>query len=896
MTCVRWSLVVAAIWTGAWAMAQEAPAVTDPADQAVAEEAAPTVPPAENPAMPDVPAEVLETPAPMPEVQPSLEQAPVTPAASPFERIFGSAAVLDAAMREQVLAAEHGKRHYVDHNQDGNADEVWFVDTAPRHPADWQPILVRAIDEDGDLQDDSQPDQDSDLYVADWHGDGTVDAILDYTDVDDDNDVDEMAFYSLGAASDGGEGAVHVRWTNDVSDDNLLWYEVGYAYRHDLCQYHSHFSGDEMFCNFVLDPGATAWRATYEYPFLFYDNDDDGLAEEAIRYCANGAEIGNVRHSFDADDDATAKHPRDYDVSITAYAPEGGIVAAAEAMQTIQLREIPTEPFLAHGPGQTAGLAAVWDRLLFTWDEDDNNVDADRYEDAHERWEGVIAKGTEEFEQVGGPSCGAVNKRYELAIQTGQPMQTYLHPVDQRIHLRGAQRAWLDVDADQDRSADMKYSFVDSDGDGVIDTWNLDANADGSVDDSWTASGSSAQDIPWTWADVSAAQKSIMASVPQALLSVTYRLEQALTKVGSDPNSEPVAQLLRNNLNAPAIGGALRQKLINSDESMRFYLDVLKDRLILQLKGAAPDGAYWPEFNGARGRGDLGAMQMLLEQAYGLMDAPPIYATWVGEKRAAVNESPRVAVLQDWISDHIGFENKTIAYRCYWGQVDFYGKDEDGFILDQLEGDQQAGDWGVDALFVKDTAGCGGVTLYVNGERYPVWSPQGRGFVSFQNSVIEQTEDRVVVETLGTNAGPEGSGYTVRIRFTLTADRNDVAVEVIVEGGKPEDVIELGLNLTRLSEQPFYLLDQEAGVMAVRGYQTSNVGTVGMGIVFPPARFIRVGESPSANQVVISVERDVPVTYHVQGDWVRGRRFPVAPSHEDWMNELRTLAAEVKLQ
>jgi len=354
--------------------------------------------------------------------------------------------------------------------------------------------------------------------------------------------------------------------------------------------------------------------------------------------------------------------------------------------------------------------------------------------------------------------------------------------------------------------------------------------------------------------------------------------------------------LLRNNLNAPAIDSALRRKIINSDESMRFYLDVLKDRLILQLKGAAPDAAYWPAFNEARGRGDLGAMQVSLEQAYGLSDAPTIFATWVGEKRAAVNAGPRVAVLQDWISDHIGWENKTIAYRCYWGQIDFYGKGRDGFILDQLQGDQQAGDWGVDALFVKDTAGCGGVTLYVNGERYPVWSPQGQGFVTFQNSVVEQTDDRVVVEALGTNAGPEGSGYTVRLRFTLVADRNDVAVEVIVDGGKPEDAIELGLNLTRLSEQPFYLLDQQAGVMAVRGYQASNVGTVGMGIVFPAARFIRVGESPSANQVVVSIERGVPLKYHLQGDWVRGRRFPIAPSNEDWMDELRALAATLKLE
>jgi hypothetical protein len=897
MRCIGLTVVVLGVWAGVCVLAQDTPAVTDPAEQALAEEATPPTPPAEKPAMPDVPAEVLETPAPMPEVQPELEPVPVGPAAtgSPFERVFGNEVVLDPAMREKVLAEEHGKRHYVDHDQDGNADEVWFVDTAARHPEEWRPVLVRAMDEDGDLQNDSQPDQDSDLYVADWHSDGTVDAVLDYTDVDDDNDVDEIAMYFPGTASFGGEGSIVVWWGNDVGDDNLLWYDVGFTYNQPLCQYNTHFGGNEMFCAFVLDPGATTWRPTWENPFLFYDLDNDGVTEEVIRYESNAAAMINIRHSLDADDDATAKRPRDFDVSITAYAPEGGVAASAESVQTIQLRGMPTGPFLAWAPGQTAGLSAVWDRMLLTWDEDDNNVDGQRYDDTNERWEGVIANGTEDFPQVGGPSCGPVNKRNELAIQTGQPMQVYLHPVDQRIHLRGAQRAWLDVDADQDRSAEMKYTYVDSDGDGVIDTWNFDANADGTVDDSWTASGAAAQDVPWTWADVSALQKGILASAPQALLGLTYRLEQALAAAGSDPNSDPVSQLLRNHLNAPAIDGALRRKLMSSDESMRFYLDVLKDRLILQLKGAAPDAAFWPAFNEARGRGGLGAMQMQLEQAYGLTDAAPVYADWAGARRAEINEGPRVAVRQDWISDHIGWENETIAYRCYFGQIDFYGKTQDGFILDRLENDEQSAVWGVDALFVRDTAGCGGLTLYVNGQRYPAWSPQGVGQVTFANSVVEQTNDKIVIESRATNAGPEGSGYTVRLRFTLTADRDDTAVEVLVEGGKPEDVIELGLNLTRLTEQPFSLLDQEAGVLAVRGYQTSNVGMIGMGIVFPPTRFLRLGESPGANEVVIAIERGAPLTYHVQGDWVRGRRFPVAPSHEDWVNELRALAAALKL-
>jgi hypothetical protein len=911
MNKIGFRIAIAAFLACTLASAQDTPAVTDPAEQAVGGEVAPApenapVPDAPKegqvaPApMPDVPKEVLETPAAIPEVQPELpsvpEPAAPAAAASPFERVFGPMAVHDPAMREQVLAAEHGKRHYVDHNQDGNADEVWFVDTAARHPEEWRPVLVRAIDEDGDLQDDGQPDLDSDLYVVDWRGDGTVDAILDYTDIDDDNDVDEMAMYFPGTPSFGGEGSLVVWWGRDVGDDNLLWFDVGYTYSQPLCQYNSHFGGNEMFCAFVLDPGATVWRPIWENPFLFYDLDGDGVTEEVIRYESEGTSIGAYRHSFDADDDATPKQPRDFDVSITAHAPEGGATVGADTVETIELRGMPTGPFLAYEPGRTAGLLVVWDRMLLTWVEDDNNVDGQRRDDTNERWEGVIANGTDDFPQVGGPSCGPVNRRNELAIQTGAPIQVYFHPVDQRIHLRGAQRAWLDVDADQDHSADMKYTYVDSDGDGAIDTWNLDANADGTVDDTWSAAGADVRDIPWTWADISAVQKDVLATAPQALLSLTQRLELALIAAGSDPNSDPVAQLLRNNLRAPAIDGALRKKLLSSNESMRFYLDILKDRLILQLKGAVPDAPWWPAFYEARGRGDLAAMQSQLEQAYAITDPAPVYVEWAGAKQAEANEGPRVAVLQDWISDHIGWENESIAYRCYWGQIDFYGKIGEGFVLNQLEGDQQAGDWGVDALFVRDTAGSGGVTLFVNGEQYPVWSPQGKGFVNFENSVVEQANDRIVVETRGTNAGPEGSGYTVRLRFTLTAERNDTSVEVLVEGGIPEDVVELGLNLTRLTEQPFYLLDQESGVMAVRGFQSSNVGTIGMGIVYPPARFLRVGDSPGVNQVVLSIERGVPLTYHVQGDWVRGRRFPVAPSHEDWVKELRALAGMAKLE
>lgn len=921
MRAVGLAVAVVCVLCGPGAWGEDTPAVTEPANQAGAQEAAPAASEPAKPIMPqkdletpvpmpDVPKEVLATPAPMAEVTvppddvtpvPTAAPAanapqPATAAPSPFERIFGDAVVLNSAMREQVLADEPGKRHYVDTNQDGKPEEVWYVDTAPRHPEEWRPLVVRAIDEDGDLQTDGQPDQDSDLYIADWHGDGTVDAVIDYTDTDGDNDVDEMGIYFLGTASFGGEGSVAVWWAGDVGDDNLLWYDVGYTYVQNQCQYHCHFGGNEMFCAFVLAPGADSWRPTWEDPFLFYDLDADGVTEEVIRYDVEDGNIQSYRQSFDADNDATLKHPRDFDMSVTAYPAKGGVAIDPAGMQQIQLRGIPTDPFIAFTPGQTAGASVAWDRMLFTWDEDDNNVDGDGYADAHERWEGVIAKGTDGFPQVGGPSCGAVNKRYELAVQTGQPIQVYFHPVDQRIHLRQIQRAWLDVDADQDHNADMKYTYMDSDGDGIIDTWNLDTNADGTVDDSWKAANVAVSGVAWNWAAVHAAYARMLASAPQALLALTQRLQQALTAAGADPNADPVARIVRNNFAAAGINPIMRWKFIHSDETTRFYLDLLKDRLIVQLKGAAPDAAYWPEFNAARGRGDFAAMQAQLEQAYNLTDPVPAYADWIAAKQAEVAQGPRVAYRRDWISDHIGWENREVAYRSYWGQIDVYGKSHDGFMLDQLNGDQQEGDWGVDALYVRDTAGCGGVTLYVNGKGYPVWSPQGKGFVTVENSLVEQTDDHVTIDIKAANVGPKDDPYTVRLRCTLQAGHRDTAIEALVEGGKPDDALELGINLTKLTQQPFFLVDQQAGVMAVRGYQTSNVGTIGLGVVFPSARFLRIGEAPSENQIVLSIKQGEPLPYHIQGDWVRGRRFPVAPSNEDWMNELRALAALLNLK
>ncbi|HNT89651.1 MAG TPA: hypothetical protein PKL84_17445, partial [Candidatus Hydrogenedentes bacterium] len=200
-------------------------------------------------------------------VAPVARAADVSAAVQPlFQRIFGDAVRLDPEMRAKVLADEPGKRHYVDKDGDGRPEEVWFIDTEPRHPEAWRPILVRAIDEDGDLAMGGEPDLDSDLYVADWKGDGIVDAVLDYTDLDGDNDVDEMAFYFPGKPGGAREDQIMVWWGRDEGDDNLLWFDVGYTYRQPLCQYRTHFGGDEIFCAFTISLEDPEWVCLWENP------------------------------------------------------------------------------------------------------------------------------------------------------------------------------------------------------------------------------------------------------------------------------------------------------------------------------------------------------------------------------------------------------------------------------------------------------------------------------------------------------------------------------------------------------------------------------------------------------------------------------------------------------
>ena len=533
---------------------------------------------------------------------------------------------------------------------------------------------------------------------------------------------------------------------------------------------------------------------------------------------------------------------------------------------------------------------------MLCWDENDLNIDGDnlaggRFRDTQERWEGIICKGNESFGQIGGPSSGAFNKRFEVATHPKGPIQVYYSPTDQRLHLFGADKMWLEVDIDYDNKPDMRYDYLDTAGDGYIDTWRFDVTGDGEPDDEWTCGQTPPKDLDYTWPEVNAVMKPLLKSVPERLFSLNARLQQSIAKHGlTEPDA--VWSLITSGFDIEALTEDLRVRLLSSDESLRFYLDLLKDRLIAALKTRYDAPEFWRTVDGLRARGDLENLRALVENTFDLDEPlPSLLAT--REAILLKYAKPRVAWAEDWVPPNIGWESDVCGYRAYWGQFDFFGKKRKCLVMSTF-GEKfnyhEEQDWGMDALHVGKTCGLGGVTLYVNGQAYPVWSPEGEGDIVWSKRLVEENDDEVVVELIAEQVGPEEQPYTVRFRCTAVAGRKDSPIEVTVQGGSTNDTLELGIGMTKLPQEAF-ALDTSAGVMAGWGVQDPAIGTIGMGVVYPTSAFVRCADLPDQHQVVLKIKKDAPVRYHIQGDWLRGRRFPRCPTIENWLEDLRATAA-----
>lgn len=816
-----------------------------------------------------------------------------------FEAVFGDAVVLDSVIVEKVKNDTLGKRHYLDTDNDGKPDEVWFIDTDPRHNDRHRPILVRVIDENNNLEYGKEPDKHGDLWVADWNADGLVDAVIGYEDTDEDGDVDHMGMYFVDQIN-----GLRAWWLIDDGDDNLLGYDVDYIYYQIPCQSHTHFGGNESLISMYFDREKKQWVPFWENPFLFYDSDNDGVTEEVVRIEGEGDIMRFLRWSFNVN--PIKGEFRNFDVGITACAPGWNEKSGRESAFTLRLGEDQTESFKLRGfpTGQVVKRSAArenlksiqWARVLMTWDENDLNTAWDRPGDKIERWEGIISVGVKEpgyhMPQVGGPDCGPFNKRYELVLHPAGANEFYFNPADHRIHIKNSNRMWINVDYNGDLQTDMVYTWKDIDSDGVMDRVEIDLDGDRQTDDWYDLDITGIWDVGWNFNDLNNARAPVLREEPER----KYYLIQSLFSVMKNSTiayeKDSVWVFIENKFQGQGYSNELAIRLLTSDESILYYLTLVQDRAIFNLKKDGEENTnFWKRFNVARGKGDTLEMARLVNEFFNTDNPPEDYDKWIQRLRKE-EDRPMVAWSNDWLPPNWGWESEQAAFRFYDGHFDLFGKRMDTLIYPNIkEGKSYHLDqnkWGMDILHVGASSGIGGLTLYVNGQAFPIRSTAKEGNnMDFSGKIIEESHEKVLLEFAIENVGDPSNPHTVKIRPAAMAGRSDSPIEVVVEGGDYNDKIELGIGLTRLPEEDFFF-DKDAGVMGSWGFQEPEIGWIGMGILFPVNKFIKMVSLPNEHQVIINCELNNPVHYSIAGTWLRGHQFPCCPVADDWAETLKS--------
>jgi len=533
-----------------------------------------------------------------------------------FERVFGMPRALPAELVAEVLALPVGEKLERDTTGDGRVDELWYLDTDKRHTI--QPLLVVVRDGDGTLHERRRGNLHSDTYFWDHHANGWIDVVTVYQDDDGDGQLDQMGiFYDKRWPDE--QDDLTVWWAVDVGGDNLLWFDVNGNYYQPLCQWRTHFSGDELFYQFRLTGEDEKWVNVWEDPFAFYDPTGDGASNLVVRISAIGHEVQNLRYSIDADHEARPGAIHNYDFSVTALPPEEGISTEGWAEKVLTIQGIETHPVLDWKNTKAFAKQAAWGSAMLTWDEINSNTDRDIATDPNERWEGVLnhASKFDDFPQVGGPPCSPFNNRVEVSHAPASPLRLYFDTADQRFHLLGAEYGYLDVDFNLDGEVDAAYAWKDESGDGVLDLRTVDVNNNGTVDIVQRLHGNT-REFDLEFEDISLVFPQV---VREVLEGSQLFVDAAVAVLGGTPEDvREVIDFYRDALPDYHREREVGLRIQGTPAGARFYLELARDRLYMHLRAAMGEDAAWAGVEHAYLDGDYAGAAYALIGAEGFAE------------------------------------------------------------------------------------------------------------------------------------------------------------------------------------------------------------------------------------------------------------------------------------
>jgi len=434
---------------------------------------------------------------------------------------------------------------YIDLDNDGDPDVLRYT-ILDNIPVQW-------IDDDDDMQEgDIEGDMDSDCLMIDRNRDGKYgaeyDLILDWNDEDSDQVADLQVLVDHSGLDDRGLWKAHYMWFIDTDNDLLFnyvdWHTlIMEGWDHSgRAKFFTDYQGKSVFLKIHANTfNINDLRYNWENPFLFYDPDNDGQTEMAVRYVdlpkvvigskpieANQKmediqpsvllekKIKSVRIGIDMDNDSEAENEFDYDMSIEftgkgfdysdqvhKYKSLRGLPEADKYFFDPRWRQLTELIYADHDNGYKLPFERDnWQDVRFVFDEDD---------DCH-RWERVEFYDDKDLFKSGARNGGLDNNpqadvsgdRGEWDTDFSGNGQLYIGKFDGRIHLYGAEwGAWrIDqnakyyqgwqgwrgkniqpedlVDKEPETFATIKYS--DTDENGFVDLIEYDLDGDSEME------------------------------------------------------------------------------------------------------------------------------------------------------------------------------------------------------------------------------------------------------------------------------------------------------------------------------------------------------------------------------------------------------------------------------
>ncbi len=362
------------------------------------------------------------------------------------------------------------KPTYIDLDGDGDPDILRTV-TANGIPVQW-------IDDDDDMQyGDLEGDTDNDCLMIDRNKDGVYggygDLIIDWVGEDEDgNPAMQVVVDNILEANRMKTGNGHYMWVVDTDKDDVFNYIDWNTFtlrcwiHNGLSDFYEDYNGKSTFMKIhSTTERVNDVRMNWENPFLFYDPDNDGLTEMAIRFCdspkivkengqANSVLSGNidwVSVSMDTDNDNAPGNEFDFDMTIHFTGPGfnyenqkhinknlRGLPEADTFFLDARWRKLPELLYPDHDAAWDLTFKeGKWDKVWFTYDEDDDC----------NRWERVELYQPRDPFKVGKNQGGIDNNgqadpagdRGEWDEDNSGHGQLYVSPIDGKIHLYGAE-------------------------------------------------------------------------------------------------------------------------------------------------------------------------------------------------------------------------------------------------------------------------------------------------------------------------------------------------------------------------------------------------------------------------------------------------------------------------